>query len=181
MQIPYTYKVENYSPYDSSVFAVYTPTDPTYEALGAWAYVAPNATAEQIQAAVIAAAPYHLWAKQHSAVALALVGVEGSGTAAAPVAPTLTPEQVLAGLTRTIQAALDSFARTRGYDNMLSACTYATSTVPKFAAEGQYCVEARDTVWAAAYVILADVQAGLRAMPTEAEALAELPTLTWPV
>ena len=41
-------------------------------------------------------------------------------------------------IVQATQARLDDFARTRSYDGILSACTYATSTVPKFQAEGQY-------------------------------------------
>lgn len=78
------------------------------------------------------------------------------------------------------QKRLDDFARTRNYDGILSLCTYATSTVPKFQSEGQYGVTARDATWAACYQIMADVQAGTRPMPTLDELLAELPVLTWP-
>jgi hypothetical protein len=80
------------------------------------------------------------------------------------------------------QERLDTFARTRNYDGILSACTYATSTVPKFQAEGQYCVEARDATWAQLYTMLAEVQAGTRPVPTGFEDIEpELPALAWPV
>ena len=79
------------------------------------------------------------------------------------------------------QKRLDDFARTRNYDNILSACTYATSAVPKFAAEGQYCVNARDNTWATLYTILAEVQAGTRPMPSGYEDIEPLlPVLEWP-
>lgn len=79
------------------------------------------------------------------------------------------------------QARLDAFARTRNYDGILSACTYASSTVPKFQAEGQYCVEARDATWAKLYEMLAEVQAGTRPVPTGfADVESELPLLEWP-
>lgn len=80
------------------------------------------------------------------------------------------------------QARLDAFAQTRNYDGILSACTYATSVIPKFQTEGQYCVGARDATWAALYQILAAVQAGTRTMPTGyADIEPDLPVLTWPV
>lgn len=79
------------------------------------------------------------------------------------------------------QQRLNEFARTRNYDGILSACTYATSTVPKFNGEGQYCVEARDSTWASLYAMLAEVEAGTRPMPTGfADVESELPALAWP-
>ena len=79
------------------------------------------------------------------------------------------------------QQRLDDFARTRNYDGILSACTYATSAVPKFAAEGQYAVQARDATWAALYAFMADVQAGKQPVPTGfADVEPLLPALEWP-
>ncbi|GKG92470.1 hypothetical protein CE91St38_04780 [Desulfovibrionaceae bacterium] len=75
---------------------------------------------------------------------------------------------------------MDQFAQTRNYDGIMSAATYATSTVPKFHAEGQYAVEARDLTWAKGYAILDDVLSGVRPMPTIEEVIAELPPLAWP-
>ena len=94
--------------------------------------------------------------------------------------PPPTPEQIVAQYTAAVQKHLDDFARTRDYDSILSAATYATSTVPKFAAEGQYAVEARDATWAKCYEVLAAVEAGSSPMPTLDELLAELPVLEWP-
>ena len=98
-----------------------------------------------------------------------------------PPAPP-TPEMIAAEIVAAIQRRLDAFARTRNYDGILSACTYATSTVPKFAAEGQYCVNARDATWATLYEILAEVEGGVRPMPSGfADVEPELPALAWPV
>ena len=74
----------------------------------------------------------------------------------------LTPEEIAANQAAAAQALqdsivaatqqrLDDFAKTRGYDSILSACTYATSQVAEFAAEGQYCVNVRDLTWAKLY------------------------------
>lgn len=93
----------------------------------------------------------------------------------------LTDEQVQATFVAAIQQRLDDFARTRNYDNILSACTYATSSVPKFAAEGQRAVDLRDQTWAAAYTILDDVLANRRSMPASiADIEDDLPALEWP-
>ena len=93
--------------------------------------------------------------------------------------PPLTTEQIVAGFVTAIQQRLDDFAKTRGYDGIMSACTYATSTVPKFQSEGQYCVGARDDTWSMAYDMLEDVQSGAD-VPTMEEVMASLPVLAWP-
>ena len=80
----------------------------------------------------------------------------------------------LAALTKTVQAALDDEARSRGYDNVVSACSYAAAPNP-FQSEGQAFVSWRGNVWAACYAMLAQVEAGTRPVPTAAEVLAELP------
>lgn len=98
-----------------------------------------------------------------------------------PVPEPLTPEQLQAMVVQATQQRLDDFARTRNYDGILSACTYATSTAPKFAAEGQYAVQARDATWAALYALLAEVQAGTRTAPASfADVAPLLPVLEWP-
>lgn len=87
-----------------------------------------------------------------------------------------------ADIVAATQQRLDDFARTRNYDGILSACTYATSTVPKFQAEGQYAVNARDNTWATLYTVMGEVQAGTRPMPSGfADVEPLLPTLAWPV
>jgi len=95
--------------------------------------------------------------------------------------PLQSAAQIEAAFTGAIQQRLDDFARTRNYDSILSACTYATSSVPKFQDEGQACVNLRDATWAAAYDVLSKVQAGQRPMPTGiADIEADLPALVWP-
>lgn len=86
-----------------------------------------------------------------------------------------------AAVVSSVQKSLDDFAKTRNYDGILSACTYATSTVMKFAREGQYCVDIRDNTWATLYSLMAEVEAGTKPMPaTVEEVLTLLPTPTWP-
>lgn len=91
-----------------------------------------------------------------------------------------TAEQIIQGFVGSIQKHLDDFAKTRGYDGIMSACTYATSTVAKFKTEGQYCVQARDATWSTAYDLLDQVQTGEIDVPTEEEVFESLPTLAWP-
>jgi hypothetical protein len=79
-----------------------------------------------------------------------------------------------------VQHMLDAKARERNYDGILSACSYATSTVSKFKNEALACVAWRDAVWAQCYASLAAVQAGHMAPPSKDEFVASLPQLTWP-
>ncbi|MHB8950684.1 MAG: hypothetical protein ACYC4S_16760 [Rhodoferax sp.] len=101
----------------------------------------------------------------------------------------ITSEQKIADASEALQMMivqktqerLDAFAATRGYDGILSACTYATSSVPKFAAEGQYVVNARDLTWTALYTLMAQVQAGAAPIPSGyADVEPLLPALEWP-
>ena len=100
-----------------------------------------------------------------------------------PDPPEITPEAAQILQTRIAteaQSRLDTWAQSRGYDGILSACTYATSQVPRFQAEGQRCVDLRDQTWARLYEILAEVETGTRPVPMSlAEIAADLPALTW--
>lgn len=98
------------------------------------------------------------------------------------VGPTSEPvfEELQALYTEAVQRYLDDFARIRNFDSILSAASYASSTIPSFQADGLYAVAARDAVWLKANEIRDDVIAGNRSMPTIEEMLAELPVLAWP-
>jgi hypothetical protein len=79
-----------------------------------------------------------------------------------------------------VQARLDAFAQARGYDSILSACTYAPDPLAQFAAEGHRAVELRSQTWAKLYQMLGEVQAGTRPIPTGyADIAGELPALEW--
>ncbi len=98
-----------------------------------------------------------------------------------PPVPGPSVDQVKAEIMAATQQRLDTFAATRDYNSILSACTYATSAVPQFKRDGQYCVNARDATWGQLYTMLAEVEAGDRPMPSGyADIEAELPVLAWP-
>lgn len=86
-------------------------------------------------------------------------------------------QQIQAQLTNTVQHFLDAKAQELNYDNCLSVCSYIDTGVAKFDAEGRAFRAWRSAVWAKGYEILAQVQVGERAIPTEEELLAELPEL----
>jgi hypothetical protein len=95
--------------------------------------------------------------------------------------PGPTPEQLVAQVEAAIQAELDRQAQAKGYDSILSACTYAMQPAnAPFQAEGAAFVTWRSAVWHQARVALAAVQAGTKPMPTPAEAVAAMPALVLP-
>ena len=174
----FTYKIENYSPYESRIFVVYTPVDTAFEPLGGWVMIGADWTEQQIKDAVVYFAPLAKWEAAKSPVIDSLIGVEGSGVVLPPEPPPVDIQKLVVDST---QARLDDFAKTKNYDGILSACTYATSSVPTFKADADYCVAQRDATWAALYALMADVQAGTKPMPTSfADVESLLPTLAWP-
>lgn len=90
----------------------------------------------------------------------------------------LTIEEVTANLDDAVEAHLDSGARGLGYKDMERASTYAASAHPKFGKEGKALVEWRSAVWDDCYAIMADVLTGVRALPTAADLIDELPKLS---
>lgn len=86
---------------------------------------------------------------------------------------------IIRELQEGVQRHLDETVQTRNYDSMLSCCSYATSSVARFALEGQAAVTWRDAVWDACYTILDDCLAGTRPVPTLDALIAELPTIGW--
>lgn len=84
-----------------------------------------------------------------------------------------------ARLTAAIQRHLDATAQVRGYDGILSLCTYATSNHTRFATEGRAGVEWRDSVWGTGFQLLDEVLAGAREIPTEGELIGLLPEIQW--
>jgi hypothetical protein len=95
-------------------------------------------------------------------------------------------DEILQKLYRDIvestQLRLDDFAKTREYDGIMSACTYANSTIDKFKIEGKYCLEIRDLTWIKLYEILEEVKTQQRPIPNSYDDIqSELPILEWPV
>lgn len=85
-------------------------------------------------------------------------------------------EQAKKAFLATIQRHLDEQAQVKGYDNIVSACSYAGAPNP-FQTEGGKFVTWRGDVWAYCYQELAKVEAGTRPIPELAAFIAELPPL----
>ena len=142
----------------------------------AWVAPSPRPAFNPLTQKLVEAAPElegALWVQRWSV--LALTPAEAAAALEAHKA------SVYSDVVMATQARLDAFARTRNYDGILSACTYATSPTAKFAQEGQCCVDARDATWAALYAMLDEVKAGTRPVPNSfADIADELPALSWP-
>lgn len=93
----------------------------------------------------------------------------------APVIPE-TPEQAAIRLEFALDAHIDSVAKSYKYESIRTMVTYASSTHPTFGSEGRAAVKFRDACYDKAIKIQADVQDGLRPIPSEAELIAEMPT-----
>lgn len=93
----------------------------------------------------------------------------------------ISSEELIKGYQTQIQTRLDEFAQSRGYDGIMSACTYATSTVEKFRVEGQYCVDVRDATWSKCYEILALWEQGAVEVNSYEDIESQLPVLEWPL
>ena len=102
----------------------------------------------------------------------------GNITALVTVIPPPTPTiaQVIATLESAVQVHINSIAQKRGYDNGVSCASYATSTIPQFAADAVAFVAWRDSVWVACQQIEnTDLAAVPPIIPTAADVIAALP------
>jgi hypothetical protein len=89
-----------------------------------------------------------------------------------------TAEQIISRLEGALDRHLDDVAKEYRYESIRTMVTYATSEHSTFGAEGRAAVKYRDAVYAYGIQFIADVQNGLRDIPTEAELIDELPPFT---
>jgi hypothetical protein len=104
----------------------------------------------------------------------------GEAFTAPPVeSPAPTEAQVVADYMRSVQKHLDATALSYGYDNIVSAVSYADEpAVARYQAEGQAFRAWRSLCWAKCEEVLAAVKAGERDAPTHAQLIDELPALS---
>lgn len=121
------------------------------------------------------------WCNNNRAYIEEIEPVEGVRRFQIVAVPEPTPKEQEAALqaqyTALIQSMLDREAQKLGYDNCNSVCTYVDTGVAKFDAEGAAFRKWRSAVWAKGYELLAEVQAGIRPIPTEEELVELLPKL----
>ena len=93
-----------------------------------------------------------------------------------------TKEEIQKRLTDGVQRWMDSKVQERNYDSVHTCVgTYLYSPIEKFRLEAEAVRDWVSYVWAKCYAILAEVEAGVRGIPTLEEVIAELPQLEWPV
>ncbi|PZQ77938.1 MAG: hypothetical protein DI563_01915 [Variovorax paradoxus] len=90
-------------------------------------------------------------------------------------APAPTEEEIRTSLLAAVDARLNTAAQARGYDSIVTAALRAALPSSPFHAEGVAYGTWMDQTYAHCYAVLAQVQAGERPIPTEAELMAELP------
>lgn len=90
-----------------------------------------------------------------------------------------TADEIKQMLIDGVQNWMDEVAASRGYDGILSVCTYIDTGVERFDTEGEQARKWRSQVWAYCYAYLDEVLAGTRTIPTLEELIEELPKLDW--
>ncbi len=106
-------------------------------------------------------------------------GADGVPVAVEPPPPTLA--QLVAALTTAVKAFIDAAAQALGYDNILSAISYADdATVPAYQSQGQSLRAWRANVWKDATATLNAVSAGTTPAPTAAALILTLPVFVAP-
>ncbi|MGK9047952.1 hypothetical protein KXR63_11360 [Stutzerimonas chloritidismutans] len=96
-----------------------------------------------------------------------------------PPASEPTPEDIERNLTAALNRHLDAVAGQRRYDTRFT-CSLRAGFPGPFQEEGQVFAAWMDACNMAAYQLMADVKAGSRKVPTEAELIAAMPVIEWP-
>lgn len=94
--------------------------------------------------------------------------------------PDITLETIKQILIGSVQNYMDYVASTRGYDGILSVCSYFDSGVERFDEEGRKARLWRSAVWEYCYAQLDLFEAGkLDHIPSEEELINSLPKMDW--
>ena len=89
-------------------------------------------------------------------------------------------ELVFSQISAIAQQRLDAFAAQKNYDNIVSLIGYDSSSIPRFQADAQKGIQARDSTWAPLIALLESIVSGAAPIPRkDSDILSVLPTLTW--
>ena len=103
--------------------------------------------------------------------------VTNSGGALVVTNPVPTDKEIQTQLTNAVQQFMDQTAQAKGYDSILSACSY--SGFPNiFQTEGQEFLVWRANVWQYCYQVLDQVKVGTIPIPSATTLISELPQFT---
>ena len=80
-----------------------------------------------------------------------------------------------------VQSKLDVAARSLGYDNIIAACSYATSNHPVYGAQGRYFTRWRDECWQSLFDLIDQGVGSQYPLPSFAHLDAALPPFELPV
>jgi hypothetical protein len=84
-------------------------------------------------------------------------------------------------LPEILQIELDKFAKTKGYDDIKSAISYADSSIIKYAEEGQFCKSLRDHCWEILEILFEEMEQEITPVSTDWESIRErFPAFIWP-
>lgn len=98
----------------------------------------------------------------------------------------MTYDEIKDLILQTIDEMLNSGARARGYENILTCVSYrgeaplADLYAETFRQEGNAAYEWRSSVYSYCYAQLALIETGKRAVPTIEELKSEMPSANWP-
>lgn len=90
--------------------------------------------------------------------------------------PPETAEEITARLEKALDVYIDEQAQSYRYESIRTMVTYIGDPNAQFNAEGQGALNFRSACYTLALIIIGEVQQG-RPVPTEAELIAEMPTL----
>jgi hypothetical protein len=94
--------------------------------------------------------------------------------------PNLTTQDLLSEIVNQAQNLLNTKALERGYDSILSLCTYATDPDSQLSKEGQDGVRWRSQTWSFLKQYQVEISNGSKPVPTSVkEVLDQLPVMEW--
>lgn len=89
-----------------------------------------------------------------------IIQADGNGFPISIDRPVLTVEQTIGAISSSIKLSIDAVAKKWGYDNIVSAASYANSSNKQYSADAAALISWRDAVWVWATQLFPSVVAG---------------------